>query len=226
MVIKGVIYCHFLHRNVVGYAQNQLRTGSTMLTPQFVNIGTEGMPLQSIVPVGDSIDTDGGIYIQILDSAGREVDNYQWIDWGEPAWCDSGYTPLEGVYIQPGQGLWITGISSSDGIQTAGQVGAEDVVVKLRQGSTPTGNPFPVAINLQDILPEGDSIDTDGGIYIQILDSAGREVDNYQWIDWGEPAWCDSGYTPLENVYIQPGQGLWITGVSTADYIRFPAPEL
>ena len=107
-------------------------------------------------------------------------------------------------------------------------MGKDDVVVKLREGFTATGNPFPTSVSLQDIIPEGDDIDTDGAINIQTLSAGGRTVDTYQWIDWGgeDVGWMDGDYTLVENVNFAPGQGLWVQGSKDTEFLRFPAPEL
>ena len=200
-----------------------------MLTPQFVPVnGADAIALKDLTPVGDDVDTDGGITIQTLSSGGRTVDMYQWIDWGDPkGWCDGDYAIVDGVTFPAGQGLWVTGTSDGAAIQSAGKVGTADAVVQLRSGATATGNPFPITIDLQDIVPEGEDIDTDGGITIQTLSSGGRTVDMYQWIDWGDPkGWCDGDYTLVEGVTFPAGQGLWVTGTKDTEYLRFPAPEL
>ena len=58
--------------NIVGYASSTLKTGGTMLTPQFLNIGENtDIPLQSIVAVGD--DASDNVQIQTLDAYGRTV---------------------------------------------------------------------------------------------------------------------------------------------------------
>ena len=87
-----------------------------MVAPQFLNIGAEGIPLESLKPVGDSIDTDGGIYIQTLTAGGRTIDSYQWIDWGgdDVGWMDDDYTLVEDVTFAPGAGLWVTALSTED----------------------------------------------------------------------------------------------------------------
>ena len=200
-----------------------------MLTPQFVPVGgASTIALDDLVPAGDEIDTDGAINIQTLTAGGVTIDTYQWIDWGDPkGWCDDSYTLVEGVSFPIGAGLWVQGASTSSGIQSAGKVGTSDVVVQLRQGFTATGNPFPTALALQDIIPEGEDIDTDGAINIQTLTAGGVTIDTYQWIDWGDPkGWCDDSYTLVENVTFPAGTGLWVQGSKTSEYLRFPAPEL
>ena len=190
------------------------------------------MSLQSIRPVGD--DVSDNVVIQTLDFAGRTVDSYAWINWAgesfdQEAWVDDSFTIVEGVEFTPGTGLWVQGLSGEQGIQTAGKVGTNDVVVTLRNGGTVTGNPFPVTINLQDILPEGN--DVSDNVVIQTLDFAGRTVNSYAWINWAgesfdQEAWVDDNFAIVEGVEFAPGTGLWIQGMSTDQTVRFPAPEL
>ncbi len=200
-----------------------------MITPQFVPVdGTSKIALEDLTVTGDDIDTDGNISIQTLDANGMTVDSYMYLDWGDPkGWCDDSYTVVEDVTFDVGQGLFTTGTGTGAAIQYAGKVGKDDVIVQLRAGATSSGNPFPVAIALQDILPEGDDIDTDGNISIQVLDANGMTVDSYMYLDWGDPkGWCDDSYTVVEGVTFPAGQGLFITGTKATEYLRFPAPEL
>ncbi len=216
-------------QTLVGYAQSGLKSGFTMLTPQFIPVNGEGeIALDDLTPVGDDVDTNGGIGIQTLSASGVTVDSYMYLDWGDPkGWCDDSYTLVEGVTFPAGTGLWTEGTSTDAAIRSAGKVGRKDVTVRLRSGFTATGNPFPVAINLQDIIPEGDDIDTNGGIGIQTLSASGVTVDSYMYLDWGDPkGWCDDTYTLVEGVTFEPGQGLWVEGTKTTEFLRFPAPEL
>ena len=211
----------------VGYAQSGLKFGATMTTPQFINVGSGAvLDLQSIVATGD--DASDNVQIQTLDAYGYTVDTYDWNDWAadEPCWVDGDWNPVEGVTIAAGQGLWVIGSASTQGFQTSGKVGSSDVIATLRFGGTGIGNPFPVAIDIQDVLAEGE--DTSDNVQIQTLDAYGYTVDTYDWNDWAadEPCWVDGDWNPVENVSIQPGQGLWIIGSSSAQSIRFPAPEL
>ena len=211
----------------VGYAQNELKNGGTVATAQFLNIGENtSVPLQSIKPTGD--DTSDNVYIQTLDFAGRTVASYGWNDWAaeEPCWVDDDYNPVEGVSFAPGTGLWIQGSSAEQGIQTAGKVGASDVVVTLRNGGTVAGNATPVAIDIQDIVALGD--EASDNVYIQKLDYAGRTVASYGWNDWAaeEPCWVDDDYNPVEGVTLNPGEGIWVQASSDEQSIQIPAPTL
>ena len=198
-----------------------------MVTVQFIGIGANtALDLQSIKATGD--DASDNVQIQTLDSHGYTVDTYDWNDWAndEACWVDGDWNPVTEVSVSGGQGLWVMGSAVSQGIQSAGKVGLTDVIVQLRNGGTGAGNPFPVAIDLQDILAEGD--DASDNVQIQTLDSHGYTVDTYDWNDWAndEACWVDGDWNPVEGVTIQPGQGLWVMGSSSAQSIRFPAPTL
>ena len=212
---------------MVGYAQNVLREGFVMSAPQFVNIGTGAdIPIQSIKAVGE--DTSDNVYIQLLDAHGYTTVSYAWNDWAsdEPCWVNDDYEPVKDVTFHAGQGLWMQGTSALQGVQSAGKVGSSDVVVTLQEGFVDAGNPFPVAIDLQDIVAEGQ--DASDNVYIQLLDAHGYTTFSYSWNDWAsdEPCWVNDDYEPVVGASFAAGQGLWIQGTTAAQSIRFPAPEL
>ena len=192
------------------------------------------MDLQSIIPTGD--DTSDNVFIQTLDAYGRTVDSYGWINWAGDngdveAWVDDNYEIISDVSFSPGQGLWVmTNSDESQGVQSAGRVGTDDVSVALRFGGTLTGNPYPTSVDLQDIIPTGD--DTSDNVFIQTLDAYGRTVDSYGWINWAgdngdQEAWVNDNYEIVTGVSFDAGAGLWIMTNSDAEQsIRFPAPEL
>ena len=192
------------------------------------------MALQSIKPTGS--DTSDNVFIQTLDAYGRTVANYGWINWAgnsgdQEAWVDDSYQIVSNVTFAAGQGLWVmTNSEETQAIQSAGKVGAGDVSVELRFGGIATGNPFPVEVNLQDIVATG--TDTSDNVFIQTLDAYGRTVASYGWINWAgesgdQEAWVDDSYQIVTGVKFAAGQGLWVmTNSEEAQAIRFPAPEL
>ena len=109
----GICQISFL----VGYAQNNLKSGYSLVTPQFLTVGAEAMPLQSITATGEG--TSDNVNIQTLDAAGYTVDSYLWNDWvaEKPCWVNDRFEPVEGVIIQPGQGLWVGGSSTGQSIR-------------------------------------------------------------------------------------------------------------
>ena len=215
------------HSQFVGYAQSGLQNGGTIVVPQFINVGeTTELDLQQLIATGDN--ASDNVQIQTLDAFGRTVNSYDWNDWAlsTACWVDEDYNPIESVTVQPGQGVWVMGSENGQGLQSAGKVSTTDVVVTLQNGGTMTGNPFPVALDLQDILAEGDG--ASDNVQIQVLDAFGRTVSSYDWNDWAlsTACWVDEDYSAIEGVTIQPGQGLWIMGSAASQSIRFPAPSL
>ena len=211
----------------MGYAQGGLKKNGSLVAAQFLNIGaSQDMPLQSLIPTGD--DTSDNVQIQTLDAYGYTVDSYDWNDWANESacWVDGDYNPVEGVSFAPGQALWVMGSDSSQGLQSAGQVSKSDIQVALKRNGTLVGNPFPIELDLQDIVAGGD--EASDNVQIQTLDAYGYTVDSYDWNDWAaeEACWVDGDYNPVTNVKIAPGQGLWVMGSNTDQYLLFPAPEL
>ena len=197
-----------------------------MVTGQFVPVSSESIELQSIVATGD--EASDNVCIETLDAYGRMAESYSWNDWAyeSACWVDDGYEKVEGVTFAPGTGLWVQGAGSTQGIQTAGKVGSSDVTIDLRAGFTAVGNPYPVSVNLQDIIALGD--ETSDNVCIETLDAYGRMVESYSWNDWAaeEPCWVNDSYEKVEGVTFAPGDGLWVQGSSSGQSLRFPAPEL
>ena len=213
---------------IVGYAQSDLKAGGTLITPQFASLDGANYDLNKIVAVGEDIVDN--VEVQTLNAFGQTVSSYMWVDYlGEtPCWMDNdSFAEAEGVSLAPGQGLWIFGSSTNQGVQTAGKVGLEDVSVSLISGASAVGNPFPVAVDLQDVVALGDDIVDN--VEIQTLNAFGQTVGSYMWVDYlGEtPCWMDNdSFEAADGVTVAPGQALWVFGTSTSQSICFPAPEL
>lgn len=173
-------------------------------------------------------DTSDNVVLSTVDEYGTAVTSYTWNDWASdaPCWVDDEFAPIEGVALVAGQAFWTSGSASDQGVQSAGEVGLKDVIVNLRFGYTLTGNPFPVAISLQDIVAEGE--DTSDNVVLAKIDEYGTATESYAWCDWAadEPCWVDDSFAMVEGVTIAPGEGLWTSGSSDAQSVRFPAPEL
>ena len=222
--------------NVVGYASNELRFGSIGLVPQFVSTSGGAIDLQDIKCNDAASDS---VSFMILDNIGLGGDSYNWINWYDPdydgttesCWVDGNYEKVEKFPIQPGQGMWVAGDSETQLFQSAGQVSKSDVVVQLRFGSTLTGNPTPVAIDLQDIVCSDNCSDS---VSFMILDNIGLGGDTYNWINWYDPdydgttesCWVDGNYEKVLNFPIEPGQAMWVAADNEEQYITFPGVEL
>ena len=197
-----------------------------MAAAQFFPITGEAVSLDTIVPTGE--DLSDNVVIQTLDAYGYTLATYTWNDWqfDTACWIDNNDQKVTGVTFAPGQGLWVYGSSTSQSIQSCGKVGTVDVSVALRAGGTAAGNPFPVDIDLNDIVPQGD--DLSDNVVIQTLDAYGYTVATYTWNDWqfDTACWIDNNDNQVTGVTIAAGQGLWIYGSSTSQYVVFPAPEL
>lgn len=197
-----------------------------MATPQFVNVGaSSSIELESLVPTGEDISDN--VEIQLLTAGGNTESYYTWNDWmyESACWVDADLNEATGAVFAPGQGLWIMGTSASQGFQSSGKVGTNDVVVTLRNGGTATGNPFPVSINLNDIVPTGEN--TSDNVEIQILTPGGNTDTFYTWNDWmyESPCWVDVDLNKVTEVTFGPGQGLWVMGTSTDQGLYFPTPH-
>jgi hypothetical protein len=102
---------------VVGYAQNGLQNGATLVAPQFLDVGEAGFSLDSFTPTGTELSDN--ISIMQIDEFGGEVATYVWIEWGgdngdEKCWSlDGAGEKTEGVTFAPGEGLWVQGSSTS-----------------------------------------------------------------------------------------------------------------
>lgn len=212
--------------NTVGYGQNGIRSGYSLVTAQFTGIGGTSAPLDALSAIGD--EASDNVALSTVDEFGTAIDTYTWNDWAAttPCWVNDSYEPVTGVTVTPGMAFWVGGSSNSQGVQSAGEVGVEDVVVSLRSGYTLVGNPFPVSIALQDVVAGGD--EAADNVALSTIDEFGTAIDTYTWNDWAaaEPCWVNDSYEPVEGVTFAPGEGLWAGGSNNSQYVRFPAPEL
>ena len=193
-----------------------------MVTAQFLNVGGAEVSLSSLMPAGNT--DDYAVEIQLLDRGGYTIDDQDYI-WVGGEWCDIDENPItEDVTFAPGQALWVFADDSSTGLQSAGKVGTSDIAVQLRSGAMGVGNPFPVSVSLQDLLPVGNT--DDYCVEIQVLDRGGYTIDEQDYI-WVGGEWCDIDENPItETVTFAPGEGLWVFADNDSQYLRFPAPEL
>ena len=237
-VTAGVAFADVTSANIVGYSNYGLRNGGKMVTAQFLGLNNPSNDIQQLLPQGD--DTIDNVQVQLLDEYGRMTVQYNWKDGGDLDEPVSGYCwanedneyKVEDVMFGPGQGLWVFGSATEQALQSSGEVNKKDVSVKLRNGGSGFGNPFPVKVDIQDILPTGP--DTIDNVQIQILDEYGRMTVQYNWKDGGDLDEPVAGYCwanedneyKVSGVDIDPGQGLWVFGSSTDQFLTFPAPEL
>ena len=209
----------------VGYSKTALVDGNKLVAAQFAPVGNaEGYDIQNIVAEG--ADVESFVALQTLTSSGKANETFSWDTWmyvtDKPAWIDD--AGIATRKFAPGEALWVQGRAGYS-ITTAGQVDLSDLVVELVDGNKAVGNPFPVKVNIQDIVAEG--ADVESFVALQTLTSSGKANETFSWDTWmyvvDEPAWIDDvGIATRE---FEPGEGIWVQG--RAGYtLRIPAPEL
>ena len=214
--------------NIVGYGQNGLREGYSLVAAQFVSVGGGSASLDSLTAAGT--DASDNVTLSTVDEYGTAVDTYAWNDWldsDNPCWVDGDFTPVTGVTVTPGVAFWTSGSDASQVVQSVGEVGLSDVIVYLREGYTLVGNPFPIDISLQDIIAGG--TDASDNVTLSTIDEYGTAIDTYacnDWLDSDNPCWVDGDFTPVSDVTFGPGVGLWTSGSDSSQFIRIAAPEL
>ena len=214
-------------QNIVGYAKGNLCNGATLATAQFQKVGGEGFSLFNIKP------STYGTSLYQVDSFGFPQTSYLWTDCGGPDWD----TPdvwvnfdtnefVEDVPFNDGDALFISGSATTDTIQTSGQVGEKEVKVMLCNGATLAGNPFPVAVKVNDLIA------STYGTSLYKVDSFGFPQTSYLWTDCGGPdwdtpdVWVDEDNNIVENVKVAAGEGLLVAATSDEQFLVIPAPEL
>ena len=236
--------------NVVGYAGADTLVGQAANGTCFVPVTGATFNLQELTVTGyDRADGFAGdVNVQTLDVVGRMVDLYTWVD--VPAdpedpeseafygWYDGNDEHVDNVTFAPGAGLWTHSDSTDYKIQSAGQVPTTDLSVTLRVGQTMVANSTPVAVDLQNVYVGGyDHADGFAGdVNVQTLDTVGRMVDLYTWVDVpADPedpeseafyGWYDGNDELVENVQVGAGEALWTHSDSTDYSLVFPGVTL
>ena len=233
--------------NIVGYAQTSLlkNTYSKFIAPQFGNIGNtkQDIDIQSIRPT-DINGASDGVFLSFLDSLGGTKVTYSWVNWatdpnsGEAVagWADDNFELAKGVTMSPGDAVWVQCNFENQAIQSAGQVPNMDVKVQLSRntGSISLGNSTPIAIDIQDIMPESIE-ECSGYVFLSFLDGLGGTRATYSWVDWAtDPisgktvtGWADNNFEFVRGVAINPGEGVWVQCNRDDDqYIIVPGVDL
>ena len=214
--------------NTVGYSQPTFRQGYTLFTPMFEGVGTDVINIQDIKPVGDNVDGEGGINLQTLTATGTagDVQLAWWDDGTDSGWYDENDDTPDAM-IAKGQSFWISFPDATTKLNIAGEVRNASVDIPLNQGFTAIGNPYPVAINIQTVIPIGDDVDGEGGINLQTLTATGTagDVQLAWWDDGTDSGWYDENDdTPA--TMIQSGEGLWVSSPNATTSLRFPGFSL
>ena len=204
--------------------------------PMFTLMDGTALTIDDIKPTG--ADCDYNVHFELLDSFGRTGETTLWApgsDVGEEdvsCWQneDQDYK-ITGVKFDQGQAIWIAASSDKQGVQSVGQVSNGEFSAPLCNGGTATGNPFPVQITIDDMVPTGD--DCDYNVHFEFLDSFGRTGETTLWApgsDVGEEdvsCWQneDQDYK-ITGVPLNPGEGIWIAASSDKQALLFTSKAL
>ncbi len=173
--------------------------------------------------------------LRILNSNGVTIEEYYWYtDDGyfgtgsgfEPGWYTESEELVSTINIGRGVGLYIY-ISHYEGVnlQTAGSVVKDETTVSLLQGVNVTGNATPIALNLQCVKLDSNA-GGDGTEMLRILNNNGVTTEEYYWYTeqgyFGEgsgfnPGWYTEGEELVENITLEPGEGMYIYKSTSAD---------
>ena len=106
--------------NVVGYQDNALAKGYTMITPTFVNVSGGELDIDKMLIIKGAT-ADQQCSINVMDEDGKWIGTYYWMlemwvgqDYYPAGWCDASYNP-SGVVLDPGEAVYFytgrTGLS-------------------------------------------------------------------------------------------------------------------
>ncbi len=219
-----------------------------MITAQFFGLNLEGISLDDIVPTGASVaeneaDSEGVISIQVLNKNGVAEATYNYYNFKHASNSNKdkhgwylGKNLASDVTFEPGQGLWVQGSENEVALQQSGAIRNEDVAIRIGSGFTAVGNPFPVAVALNDLVLIGDTVaengaDSQGVISIQVLNKNGVAEATYNYYNFKHASNSNKdkhgwylGKNLVSDVTFEAGQGLWIQGSDNEVYIQFPNP--
>ena len=235
--------------SIVGYNTKTVSTRGyqEMVGAQFNSVGAEALDIQDIVLVGDN--ANGGSWIKWWDPTDRSYskdavyvakftdpeDDEKELDYG--GWADEDWYEISKTFA-PGEGFWFGANKDNVGITTAGAVEKTDNQyvgrdVAKRGYQVMVINAFPTALNIQDIVLDGDN--ANGGSWIKWWDSSNRKYskdavyvakftdpeDDEKELDYG--GWADEDWYEISKTFA-PGEGFWFGANKDGVTICFPNP--
>ena len=226
--------------NVVGYQNKEVRQNLSVQLPTFENIATEGINIQSIVPVaaeGDELES-GDFVIQIYDDTGAQTASYAWvlgedIDEGfADGWYEEDWETIVEKTFDVGEAFNVSAAKGGTFLYN-GQIVGEEVIVPVRQNLSAQGNFRPTAVNIQQIVPvaaEGDELES-GDFVIQIYDDTGAQTASYAWvlgedIDEGfADGWYEEDWETIVEKTFNAGEGFNVSAAKGGS-LKFAALSL
>ena len=203
--------------NEVGYQQLDLVAGFNLVAPQFVEIGSDSIGIQSLhLDLADE-DVSGVESLQLLASDGTQEVVYFWFpaDWfgGEKSgWFDGETGLLADVDISRGVSCFVE--SGQDAkLTVSGEVRFDPLKIVSVEGFNFVGNATTVPIRLLDVSIDLPDDDVTGVENVQLLNADGVAEESYFWYpaDWfgGESSgWFDGNTGDLTDIVLAPGQGI------------------
>ncbi len=173
-----------------------------------------------------NVQGDGRESLRILDDNGVKEVEYFWYtadgyfgeEGYESGWYTAGEELVDSVTFTRGKGLYLyINHSKNVSLQSSGNVAVKCYRIKLEQGVNVTGNATPIALDLQKIKLDANAAG-DGRESLRILDANGVKEEEYFWYtadgyfgeEGYEAGWYTAGEEFVQDVEIQPGQGLYI----------------
>ena len=236
LLVAGFVSAEITSSNIVGYTTKTTTSGFNWYAPMFTGVGEDFIDIQDITLSGDSVGW-GSENIQVLDEGGATVAMFIYLDGemsglGETCWLNDEMEKAS-FSIATGDGIMVDTGDEGAGISctAAGEVPTANVTFTTIAGFNFTGNPFPAAIDIQDI-----SITDDAGAVgwgsenIQVLDEGGATATMFIYLDGemsglGETCWLNDEMEKATFAFAA-GDGFMIdTGDAGAGYtVTIKAP--
>ena len=218
--------------NTVGYNTETTRAGYNYVIPAFRTVGGDKNATDiQLLQLGDGIGSYE-VSFQFLTAKRRNAHTYNWIsaedaadyadDWpkGRGLWIDdeTSALPEETVTVGVGNAVQMDmGDYDAEDLTCSGQVSDADLSYTTRSGYNYIGNPYPVALDIQNIQLSDALASYE--VSFQFLTAKRRNAHTYDWIsaeDAGDYAdnwekdlglWIDDETSafPEETVTIAPG---------------------
>ncbi len=219
--------------NTVGYQKIDLTPNRMQIIGcQFVGLNADGViNIQDVIP-NENFDVDGEDWIRTYDPILGEYTDASFLSEDNCsvegcAWCDNGWNPVD-FDIENGQGLYIKSVHSNSKVLFAGEVATNLTVSLPVNRMTIVCNPLPIAINVQDIVPNA-NFDVDGEDWLRVYNPVTGQYTSAIFLSEDNcsvegGAWCNDGWNPVD-FDIAAGEGFWIKSVHQNSAITFPTPE-
>lgn len=219
--------------NEVGYQQLDLVAGFNLVAPQFTEIGSDSIGIQSMrLNVADE-DATGGDCVNILDENGNPIESFywfpaEWIGTDMSGWLDAETGLLSETGLENGVSVNVHSEQETS-LMVHGEVQMADVGRSVTFGYNMIGNPYPVSIGIQSIQLCVPDEDVSGGDCLNVLDENGNPVASYywfpgEWIGSETSGWLDAETGELSNVEILPGQGLLLDSTVNDVVVTIKSP--